>query len=159
MPSCLKDEPVKLEYNGFQPLVISDDWQLSTPSEQNMNEDLLHTAYQLIYTNERYVMARSLLVIRNGKIVAEAYPNNPDDAYRIENIQSCTKSFTSTPLVLHSRDIIWIPLTRPFYIYPIIINHQDKRNITIANALVMKTGINFINGDHTRSFINEGKFS
>ena len=95
MPSCLKDEPVKLEYNGFQPLVISDDWQVSTPAEENMNEDFLNTAYQLIYNNERFVMARSLLVIRNGKIVAEAYPNDPDDAYRIENIQSCTKSFTS----------------------------------------------------------------
>jgi hypothetical protein len=36
-------------------------------------------------------------------------------------------------------------------IYPdYFINHQDKKNITIANALTMKTGINFIDGDHTR---------
>ncbi len=44
---CLKDEPVKLEYNGFQPLVIGDDWQISTPAEENMNEDFLNTAFQL----------------------------------------------------------------------------------------------------------------
>jgi hypothetical protein len=95
LPSCLKDEPVKLEYNGFQPLAIDDDWQVSTPMEEKMNESYLDAAYQLIYNNERFVMARSLLVIRNGKIVAESYPHDPDDAFRMENIQSCTKSFTS----------------------------------------------------------------
>lgn len=84
--SCLKDEDVKLAYNGFQPLTIDDDWQVSTPAEEKMDEFFLNAAYQLIYSNERFGMARSLLVIRNGKIVAEAYPHDPDDASRIENI-------------------------------------------------------------------------
>ena len=149
--SCLKDEPVKLEYNGFQPLEIADDWQISTPAGENMNEDYLEAAYQLIYNNERFVMARSLLVLRNGKIVAESYPHDPEDAFRIENIQSCTKSFTSilTGIALKMNYINSLDQTISSICPDYFTNHQDKKNITVSNALTMKTGINFVNGDHT----------
>ena len=152
LSSCLKDEDVKLAYNGFQPLEIADDWQVSTPAEEKMDEDFLNAAYQLVFNNERFIMARSLLVIRNGKIVAEAYPNDPDDAYSTENIQSCTKSFTSILTGIAFERHLLDSLNQTFEsIYPdYFLNHQDKKNITIANALTMKTGINFIDGDHTR---------
>ena len=152
MQSCLKDESLKMPYNGFQPLVIRDGWQVSTPAEENMNEDFLDIAYQLIYNNERFVMARSLLVLRNGKIVAESYPHNPNDAYRIENIQSCTKSFTSILTGIAFKEHFLDSLNQTFNsIYPgLFMNHPDKKDITIANALTMKTGINFIDGDNTR---------
>jgi CubicO group peptidase (beta-lactamase class C family) len=150
--SCLKDEPVKLVYTGFQPLVLEDNWQISTPADEKMDEDYLNTAFQLIYNNERFVMARSLLVLRNGKIVAEAYPHDLNDAYRIENIQSCTKSFTSILTGIALKEHYLDSLNQTFSsIYPdYFTNHQDKKNITIANALTMKTGINFIDGDDTR---------
>lgn len=151
MQSCLKEEPVKPPFNGFKPLAIGDDWQVSTPAEENMNEDFLNDAYQLIYNNERFVMARSLLVLRNGKIVAESYPNDPNDAYRIENIQSCTKSFTSilTGIAFEKHYLDSLNQTLSSICPDYYLNHQDKKNITIANALTMKTGINFVNGDHT----------
>ena len=57
MVSCLKDESVKPEYNGFQPLVIQDDWQVSTPEAENMNRKYLDLAYRLFYNDERFVMA------------------------------------------------------------------------------------------------------
>lgn len=149
---CLEDKPVKLSYNGFKPLVIEDSWQLSTPAEQDMNDEFLTTAYQLIYNNERFVMARSLLVLRNGKLVAEAYPHDPDDAYKTENIQSCTKSFTSILTGIALEKHILDSLNQTFYsIYPdYFIDHQDKKNIRIVDALTMKTGINFIDSDNTR---------
>ena len=152
LPSCLKDEPIKVAYSGFKPLLIGDDWPASTPEEEKMDAGFLNAAYQLIYNNERFVMARSLLVLRNGKIVAEAYPHDPDDLSRIENIQSCTKSFTSILTGIAFKNHYLDSLNQTFNsIYPDNFkNHQDKKNITIANALTMKTGINFIDGDHTR---------
>jgi CubicO group peptidase (beta-lactamase class C family) len=152
MPACLKDEPIKPEYDGFQPEVIGDDWQLSTPANEKMNEDFLNAAYQLIYNNERFVMARSLLVMRNGKIVAESYPHNPDDIYRIENIQSCTKSFTSilTGIALSKHYLDSLNQTFSSLCPGYFVTHQDKKTITVANALTMKTGINFNDGDNTR---------
>jgi CubicO group peptidase (beta-lactamase class C family) len=161
MTSCLEDEPLKLAYEGFQPLITGDDWQVSTPSAEAMNEDFLNAAYQLVYNNERFVMARSLLVLRNGKIVAEAYPDNPADADRIENIQSCTKSFTSVltgiALEKHFLDSVQQTLSN---IYPDrLSNHQDKKSITLANALTMETGINFVNSDHTEGLYSTSESS
>jgi CubicO group peptidase (beta-lactamase class C family) len=152
LPACVKDEPVKSVYNGYQPKVIGDDWQISTPAKENMDEGFLNTAFQLVYSNDRFIMARSLLIIRNGKLVAESYPHDPDDANRIENIQSCTKSFTSILTGIALKKGYLDSINQTFSaIYPdYFINHQDKTNITIANALTMKTGINFIDGDHTR---------
>jgi CubicO group peptidase (beta-lactamase class C family) len=158
LSSCLEDEAVKPEYKGFQPLVTGDDWQVSTPSAERMDEDLLNAAYQLVFNDERFVMARSLLVLRNGKIVAEAYPNHPGDAEKMENIQSCTKSFTSilTGIALekHYLDSLQQPLSSicPEFFQ----NHPDKKNITIAHALTMKSGINFENGDHTEILYRTG---
>ena len=149
---CLKDDPVKLAENGYLPTANGDDWQISTPSMENMEEGYLNTAYQLIHSNDRFIMARSLLIIRNGKLVAEAYPHDPDDANRIENIQSCTKAFTSLLTGIAFKKGYLDSLNQTFNsIYPeFFFNHQDKKNITIANALTMKTGINFIDGDNTR---------
>jgi CubicO group peptidase (beta-lactamase class C family) len=155
--SCLKDESVKLVYHGFQPIIMADDWQLSTPAKENMDESFLNNAFELVHNNERFIMARSLLVIRNGKIVAESYPHDPDDAYRLENIQSCTKSFTSILTGIALKKHFLDSLNQTFStIYPDpFINHQDKKDITIANALTMKTGINFIDGDNTRPLYEE----
>ncbi len=151
LQSCLEEESVKPSYTGLKPLVTGDDWQVSTPAEENMNEDFLNAAYRLVYNNERFVMARSLLVLRNGKIVAEAYPHDPGDAERIENIQSCTKSFTSilTGIALKEHYLDSLNQTLSSICPDYYNNHPDKRNITVANALTMKTGINFVNGDHT----------
>ena len=152
LTACLKDETVKIAYKGYQPAVTGDDWQISTPSEENIDEGYLRTAFQLLHSNDRFIMARSLLIVRNGKLVAEAYPHDPDDANRTENIQSCTKSFTSILTGIALKKGYLDSLNQTFdSIYPdYFINHQDKRNITIANALTMKTGINFIDGDNTR---------
>jgi CubicO group peptidase (beta-lactamase class C family) len=150
--SCLKDESVKLAYNGFQPLEMNDGWQISTAGGENMDENFLNDAFHLVHNNERFVMARSLLIIRNGKIVAESYPHDPEDAHRTENIQSCTKSFTSvlTGIALTKKYLDSISQTFYSICPDYFINHPDKKNITIANALTMKTGINFIDSENTR---------
>ncbi len=93
--SCLKDENFKQDYIGFVPQSINDDWQISTPENENIDKTILEKAYQLIYQDNRFLMSRSLLVFRNGKLIAEAYPNDKNDINRIHNIQSCTKSITA----------------------------------------------------------------
>ena len=133
IPACVKDEPVKLAYNGYQPIISGDDWQISTPSKENMDEGYLNTAFQLVYSNDRFIMARSLLILRNGKLVAESYPHDPEDGSRIENIQSCTKSFTSilTGIALKKRYLDSLNQTFSA-IYPdYFINHQDKKTLLL----------------------------
>jgi CubicO group peptidase (beta-lactamase class C family) len=149
--SCMVDSPVKSDYRGFQPLERNDDWAVSSAADEKMDNSLLESAFRLVYEENRYVMARSLIVLRNGKIVGEIYPHDPGDADRIQNIQSCTKSFTSiltgialTKGLLDSAgQLISTILAEDFS------THPDKKDITIEDALTMRTGIDFNDDKHT----------
>ena len=72
LSACLDDDPFKLPYQGFEPMAEGDGWLLSSPENENMDRALIEQAYQLLYKDTRFTMARSLLVLRNGKLVAEA---------------------------------------------------------------------------------------
>ena len=151
LSSCLKEEKLKREYAGFTPRAAADGWETSTAFAENVNEALLEEAYALIYNEERFPMARSLLVIRNGKLIAEAYPNDEADFHRLNNIQSCTKSFTSLAVgVAINQGLITDLNEKLFAIYP---QHFDndigKKQISLRHALRMQTGLEFDNGEHT----------
>ena len=68
-------------------------WQTSTPEEHGIDSELLVKAYDFIKEHELNV--HSMLVIRHGYIVADAYfyPFTPNT---LHDLASCTKSFTST---------------------------------------------------------------
>lgn len=68
-------------------------WQTSSPEEQGMDSGKLNQMMELI--EERDAPIYSVLVIRNGQIVFEKYRNGYDQDSG-PNIQSVTKSFTST---------------------------------------------------------------
>jgi len=151
--SCLKDEQFKLSYEGFQPVSRNDGWQISSPENENMDSALLDAAYKLVYEDDRFTMARSLLVLRNGKLVAEAYPHDAADIDRIANIQSMTKSFTSilTGIALEKNLLDSVNQTL-FSIYPEhFADNPDKSNITLHHALTMTTGIDFDNSSDTKT--------
>ena len=151
MTSCLKDESFKLTYEGFQPISRNDGWNISSPENENMNRSLLDAAYKLMYEDNRFMMARSLLVIRNGKLVAEAYPHDKNDIDQIQNLQSITKSFTSVLTGIALDINILDSVNQTLYsIYPDkFSNHEEKKNISIENALTMQAGIDFENDDNT----------
>lgn len=152
LTSCLKDEPFKREYSGFEPQTINDDWITSTPENENTDRSMLEMAYELVYKDNRFTMARSLLVFRNGKLVAEAYPNNPSDIDAKHNIQSCTKSITSILMGIAIQNKQVDSLEEKLYsVYPEYFdNDVNKRNISIEYALTMQTGLEFDNGKHTQ---------
>ena len=154
--SCLKDEPFKTDYSGFEPIVINDGWEVSTPENENIDKTILEQAFRLVYRDDRYLMARSLLVFRNGKLVAEAYPHNPGDIDEIRNIQSCTKSITSimTGIAIHEGKID--SLTEKLYnIYPEYFDSDNnKQTISIEDALTMQSGLGFDNETHTWELYN-----
>jgi CubicO group peptidase (beta-lactamase class C family) len=152
--SCINDDPIKLGFAGYQPTNLSDGWVISSPANENIDSDLLNMAYKLIYNEERFVMARSLLVLRNGKLVGEAYPHDQNDSHQLQNIQSCTKSVTSILAgIAFSRGLL-DSLSQPLSdIFPEhFINYPDKRDITIEHALTMRAGIAFNDDDHTYDF-------
>lgn len=151
--ACLKDEAFKLEYEGFEPINRNDGWNVSTPENENMDRFLLDEAYRLVYKDNRFTMARSMLVIRNGKLVAEAYPHDKEDIDRIANIQSMTKSFTSILAGIALEKNLFDSVNQTLYsIYPeYFTENPEKKNITLKHSLTMTTGIDFDNGEDTQT--------
>jgi CubicO group peptidase (beta-lactamase class C family) len=157
LASCLDDNPFKQEYTGFQPQPKDDGWEISTPEAQQMDRQAIEDACKLVYEDDRFVMARSLLVLRNGKLVAEVYPHEADDAEQIQNLQSITKSFTAIMAGVALQDGLLDSVGQTFEsIYPEeFTEHPDKAAITLRDALTMRTGIDFDNGDHTIGLYSE----
>ena len=149
--ACLKDEPFKRPYAGFEPVQGPDGWEISSPENENMDRSVLEQAYQLVYSDERYLMARSLLVFRNSRLVAEAYPDDPDDIGKYYNIQSCTKSVTSLITGIAVQEGSITSLDEELYsMYPGYFDPDErKRTLTLKDALTMQTGLEFDNGEST----------
>jgi len=59
LTSCLSNEPFNLEYQGFEPIRLKDDWQISTPEDESVNREMLEQAYQLIYKDDRILVTVS----------------------------------------------------------------------------------------------------
>lgn len=149
--SCVKNEPLKLEYTGFTPLQMNDGWETSSPENEQVDRDLLEEAFQRVFSEDRYAMANSLLVIRNGKLIAEAYPKDPADISRLHNLQSITKSFTSLLTGIALKKGLIGNINDPVYHYlpEAFDDDLQKRNITLRNCLIMKAGLDFDNSEQT----------
>lgn len=149
--SCLSDEAFKTTYSGFEPTNTGDEWSISSPDNEGVDKEKIEQAYNLLYNDQRFHMARSLLVIRNGKLIAEAYPNNVSDRDEYANIQSCTKTITSIMLGIAIQNGIDISVEdKLFSIYPNLFDDDTKKhNISVEDALTMQTGLQFSNDKNT----------
>ena len=73
LTGCLKDDPLNKPFQSFVPEEINDGLVLSTPEEEGMDRKMLSEVYKHIYENEDLWPLRSMLVFRNGRLVAESY--------------------------------------------------------------------------------------
>jgi CubicO group peptidase (beta-lactamase class C family) len=141
--SCMKDDPLKQPYSGFTPVDIGDGWTLSTPGLEDMDSLKLDGIFRYFYREDQFLLGRSMIIIRNGKIVAEAYSRDPEDIHQIQNIKSATKTFTGILACIALQKGFLDSVNQRFSdIYPEYFNnHKDKSDITIDQALTMRTGL------------------
>jgi len=124
----------------------TDGWRTSTPEQQGMNSERLAEA--LDFCREADVNIHSLLVIRNGYIVADAhfYPFTRGSKH---DVASVTKSFTST-LIGIAIDKGYIDSTNKpvldFFPERTVANlDANKRAMTLEHLLTMTSGLECIN--------------
>ena len=117
-----------------------DGWEVSTPEEQNLNPDLLTELYCKAAGVDTI---HSLLVIKNGYLIAEDYFNG-GAADRKDRLQSVTKSFTSSLVgIAIEEGYIEGVEQKMLDFFPDIsgsITDLRKRAITIRQMLQMRTG-------------------
>lgn len=152
--SCLKEDPLKKPYTGFAPPDIHDGWVISKPGHEGIDSLALDHVYRSIYANDELWMMKSLLVFRNGKLVAESYLKDEGDRNRPAPIWSCTKQVTSiiTGIAIHEQYIHSVNDSIGRYLPEYISRHPDKEGITLHHLLTMTSGIDFDNGTQSDVF-------
>lgn len=131
--ACDSDEEEKNIVEQFN-------WEISSPSEQNIDEGKLTEAFSMA-SKLNYLY--SILVIRNNKIASEIYFNgkNKDSYYKIKSV---SKSFLSAAYgIAIDKAIISMDdrLTQIVNDYNLSIRDERFHLITVKNLLEMKSGL------------------
>ncbi len=136
--SCEKN-PVDSQV--YQPLAFKDSWPVSTAQQQGMDHQMLMDGYK---NAEDQKFIYSLLVIKNGYLIAEKYFNRYHP-FMPANLKSVTKSFLSALIGIAFREGYLNNLDQkildffPEYVYSSI--DQRKYDITLRHLLTMRMGI------------------
>lgn len=155
----ITDENIKLPYTGYAPPTLADGWMVSGPRAEGLDEAAVDAVYRKLFDQDLYPTVHSLLVIRHGRLVAEAYMRDPGERTRFHHIQSATKSITAI-LVGIVIDQGLLP-SEEVAIYDVIPEAFDederKRAITLQHVLTMQTGLEFDNDENTQElFYSKG---
>lgn len=144
--SCLKEENSKKPFITFIPKEMNDGWDISTPLLESIDSNQLSYVYKEFQERKDTWQVRSLLVFRNGKLVAESYAKDDNDIITPRLVQSCTKQvvgiLTGIAIEKGVLDNVSDPISK--YI-PEVNNHDDKKGITLQHLLTMRSGIDFKN--------------
>jgi CubicO group peptidase (beta-lactamase class C family) len=124
-------------------------WQSSTPEQQGMDSELLGNMLAAIH--EEGLNLHSLLIVRNGYLVVEAYfyPFQRDTKHEL---YSCTKSFISTLIGIAIDQNLIEDVNRPVintWFADRTFNHLDaqKESLTLEHLLTMTSGLDWSEGD------------
>jgi CubicO group peptidase (beta-lactamase class C family) len=141
--SCLTEPAIKIPFQTYVPPNLSDGWNIANPANENIDEEALNDVYEYIHDDNDIWQIRSLLVLRNRKLVAESYTKDVNDRTTPRAVWSCTQQITAL-LTGIAVDQGLITVNAPLSDYlPQV--QADKSTITIENLLMMKSGINFNN--------------
>jgi CubicO group peptidase (beta-lactamase class C family) len=144
--SCLKEDELKRPFVSFTPVELNDEWELSSPQNEGIDSMMLVEIFRKFHADPKMWQARSLLVFRNNRLIAESYTKDDSDRITPRAVWSCTKQVVGllTGIALEKGLInsvsdsigLYLPETE---IYP------DKKHITIEQLLTMRSGIGYVN--------------
>jgi CubicO group peptidase (beta-lactamase class C family) len=144
--SCLKEEELKKPFISFDPTTLNDGWPISTPAEEDIDPVALTDIFKDFHEDDNIWQARSLLVFRNGKLVAESYTKDNSDITTPRAIWSATKQVVGllTGIALENQIIMSVNDPLSGYLAETE-TYQDKKNIRIEDLLTMRSGISYSN--------------
>jgi len=145
--SCLVNDPLNLAFRSFQPVDISDGLSISNASVEGIDSSALEDIFRDVYSDKDLWSLRSLLVFRNGKLVAESYLKDKNDITNRHLVWSCTKQVlgTLTGIAVEKGIINSIQDSISAYLSEELKKHPEKNNITIRHLLTMQSGIDYEN--------------
>lgn len=153
LTSCLREDSIKIPYEGLTPGKLDDGWEVCTPNEVGFDEQELSKVFEKFHTDNEAWQPRSLIVVKDGYLVGETYTKNRDDQTTPQAVWSCTKQVLSI-IVMRAKEEGYIssPDVSLVEVMPEIVRkYPEKGGITLRNLLTMTSGIGFensgLNGD------------
>jgi CubicO group peptidase (beta-lactamase class C family) len=144
--SCLKEDELKKPFASYVPPALSDGWEISSPAAENIDPAALTGVYEAFHADEDAWQVRSLLVFRNGKLVAESYTKDESDRTTPRAVWSATKQVVGLLIGMAIDNKVIGSVDDPLSDYlPEIERFPDKKDITIADLLTMRSGIAYSN--------------
>jgi CubicO group peptidase (beta-lactamase class C family) len=147
---CLKDEDLKSSKVTYLPEQLNDGWEIDTATSQVFKMNTFKEVINDVYSNEDFLLLHSFVVVKDGKLMAEAYPRTPDDRNTPHQIWSTTKSFISLltgiamdkGYIRNVNDSVFTYIPEYLkYAYP------ELKSLTIDECLTMRSGIDYDNDD------------
>lgn len=156
--SCLPEGDYKTAVNS-EPRKINGDWEISDPASEGFNNLDLQDVYEIMFAEDKFITSRSLLIVKNGKLVSESYFRDMNDIHLKNNIQGITKGVTSLLTGFAYDKGLIEPSSKLYeYIPGYFDGNRDKREITISHVLTMLTGLEWENDVHTVDLTNIYRF-
>ncbi len=146
LSSCLQEDELKKPFVSFTPPELHDGWILSAPENEGIDAQKIEEIYTDYHAVQDIWQARSLLVFRNGKLVAESYTKDDSDQITPRAMWSCTKQVVGllTGIALEKGLIHSVTDSIGRYL-PETADYPEKKKITIEQLLTMKSGIGYSN--------------
>jgi hypothetical protein len=145
---CIPNGQLKNNFD-VDPVQLFDGWQIATAEEAGLLRSKVMEAYEMYWDEDAFYNAKSLLIVRYGKLVFENYCRDVADRDINGHIQSATKSITSLSFGV-ARDGGYFPNIDTL-LYDIMPEKFDddtiKQKISMRHLLTMKSGIAFDNDD------------
>lgn len=149
--SCLKPDPLNQELMSIQPVDIGDGLVLSSPAAESVDSAALVDIYRDMHDEGLYWQFRSMLVFRNGNLIAESYMKDDADRLTKHLIWSCTKQVMGVlaGVALEKGIIGSIDDPMSMYLPEQTEQHPDKADISLRDLLTMRSGIDYSNDGAT----------
>ncbi len=145
--SCMKHDPLNQEFKGYEPVKIDDGLVYADPASENVDGEALRDIYMDMHDDNQYWQFRSMLVFRNGNLIAESYMKDDADRTQKHLIWSCTKQFIGVLTGIALEEGLINDINDPIsdYLPDLKTNYPDKSGISIRNLLMMQSGNDYSN--------------
>ena len=146
LTSCLREDELKRPFDSYTPVILNDGWEISLPVNEGIDAAQLTEIYRNFHADPDIWQARSLLVFRNGRLVAESYTKDDNDRFTPRAVWSCTKQVVGllTGIAIEKGLISSVKDSIGNYL-PETEKYTAKENITIEHLLTMRSGIGYSN--------------
>ncbi|UCD76679.1 MAG: serine hydrolase [Phycisphaerales bacterium] len=141
------------EYSYQVPPALSDGWEVSSLDAVGIDTEKIEALTRRMITEQRFVNVRSMLIVRNGKLVHEAYsPYHQRNT--LHSLASITKTVTSTLIgiaidkgLIEGVDASVVDLLPDF---ATAVEDPRVRQITLKHLMTMSSGLEWF--EHGSSY-------